>query len=91
MKQHAAIIRPRFETIWQHFSVIGRAGNCQLDTPKGGYFLSLYTLPGCATRTAALCKEVGVILTPAGASYPYGKDPEDHHIRIAPTYPSTEE
>ena len=91
MKQHAAIIRPRFETIWQHFSVLGELGIASWTTPKGGYFLSLYTLPGCAKRTAALCKEVGVILTPAGASYPYGKDPEDHHIRIAPTYPSTEE
>ena len=59
--------------------------------PKGGYFVDIDTLPGCAKETVALAKEAGVILTPAGATYPYGLDPQDSNIRIAPSFPTVEE
>ena len=59
--------------------------------PKGGYFVSLNAMPGTAKRTLALCKEAGVTMTSAGATFPYGKDPQDSNIRIAPTLPSVSE
>ena len=59
--------------------------------PKGGYFISLYVMPGCAKRVAQLCKDCGLTLTGAGAAFPYGIDPQDSHLRIAPTYPSLSE
>ena len=59
--------------------------------PKGGYFISLYVMPGCAKRVAQLCKDCGLTLTGAGSAYPYHKDPDDAHLRIAPTYPSLDE
>jgi len=59
--------------------------------PKGGYFISLYVMPGCAKRVANMCKEAGLTLTGAGSAYPYHKDPQDSHLRIAPTYPSLDE
>ena len=62
-----------------------------LRKPKGGYFISLYVMPGCAKRVAQLCKECGLTLTGAGSAYPYHKDPQDSHLRIAPTYPSLDE
>ena len=91
MKKHAALLRPRFEVVIDHLTELGELGIAEWTEPKGGYFISLYTLDGCAKRTVQLCREAGVVLTGAGAAYPYGNDPDDHHIRIAPTYPAADE
>ena len=60
-------------------------------SPKGGYFIALDTLEGCAKETVRLAKEAGVVMTPAGATFPYGKDPQDSNIRIAPSLPPVSE
>lgn len=92
MCRHARILRPKFALVQKMLEQeLSGLGIASWTNPKGGYFISLDTLPGCAVRTVALCKEAGVAMTPAGATYPYGKDPEDSNIRIAPTYPSLEE
>jgi len=92
MKKHAEILRPRFrcvlDTLEQEIAPLGIA-NWQ--TPKGGYFVSVNTAPGLAKRTLALCKEAGVVMTGAGATFPYGKDPQDSNIRIAPSLPPVQE
>ena len=93
MAKHRAIIAPKFDLVKEIFT--RDLGSCpgiaHWTDPKGGYFLSLYVMDGCAKRTVELCKQAGVVLTPAGAAYPYGIDPHDHHLRIAPTYPSLAE
>ena len=93
MKKHKAILAPKFDLVKDSFArqlaPYGRIA--RWTDPKGGYFISLYLMDGCAKRTVQLCKEAGVVLTGAGASYPYGLDPQDHHLRIAPTYPSLAE
>lgn len=92
MKKHAAVLKPKFDAVLSAFDKnFAGKGIAQWTNPKGGYFISLDVVPGTAKRTVQLCKEAGVTLTGAGATYPYGKDPEDKNIRIAPTFPSTEE
>ncbi|HBR02242.1 MAG TPA: aminotransferase [Ruminiclostridium sp.] len=92
MKKHAAIIRPKFEAVLEILDKhLAGKGIASWNKPNGGYFISLNVLEGCADRTVKLAKEAGVTLTPAGATYPYGKDPYDSNIRIAPTYPPISE
>ena len=88
MKKHAAIIAPKFDAVIKALDEnIKPLGIGSYNTPKGGYFIAFDTLPGCAKRVVALCKEAGVVMTGAGATFPYGKDPKDSNIRIAPTLP----
>lgn len=92
MKKHAEIIRPKFEAVLQVLDKeIGGLGIGEWNKPVGGYFISFEALEGCAKAIVAKCKEAGVVMTGAGATYPYGKDPKDSNIRIAPTFPTPEE
>ena len=89
MKKHGELLRMRFDAFLKELNEeIKPLDIATWTDPMGGYFISLYTRPGCAKRTVALCKEAGLVMTGAGAAYPYGKDPEDSHIRIAPSYPA---
>lgn len=92
MKKHADIIRPKFEVIENMLEEkLGGYGIGEWTKPSGGYFISFDSLPGCAKRIVNCCKKAGVKMTPAGATWPYGKDPQDTNIRIAPTYPPIED
>ena len=92
MQKHAAILRPKFRCVLRCLErEIAPLGIAAWQKPTGGYFVSVNTLPGLAKRTLALCKEVGVTMTGAGATFPYGVDPQDSNIRIAPSLPPVEE
>ena len=92
MKKHAAILNPKFQCVLRHLdTTIAPLGIASWQRPKGGYFVSVNTAPGLARRTLALCKEAGVVMTGAGATFPYGRDPQDSNIRIAPSLPPVEE
>lgn len=89
MKKHAALLKPKFDVVIAMLEK--ELASLELGSwtaPQGGYFISYQAPKGCAKRIVQLCKEAGVTLTPAGATYPYGNDPDDSNIRIAPTYPS---
>lgn len=92
MKKHAAIMAPKFHCVLRYLEEeIAPLGIASWQKPKGGYFVSVNTAPGLAKRTLALCKEAGVVMTGAGATFPYGVDPQDSNIRIAPSLPPVEE
>ncbi len=92
MARHRALLAPKFDAVLTQFKEhLGSVAGVSWTMPKGGYFIDLVTPPGAAKRTIALAKEAGITLTPAGAAYPYGVDPEDSHIRIAPSFPSLPE
>lgn len=92
MKRHAAILKPKFDTVLSILEKeIAPLGLATWHKPKGGYFISVNTMPGLAKRTLALAEEAGVVMTSAGATYPHGVDPADSNIRIAPSLPSVEE
>lgn len=92
MMKHAALMRPKFKAVLDMLeSELKPTGIAQWTNPKGGYFISLDVMEGCAKKVVSMCKEAGMILTGAGAPFPYGKDPEDKNIRIAPSYATPEE
>lgn len=92
MRKHAEFIRPKFETVEEVFEKeLSGLGIGSWTEPNGGYFISFEAMDGCAKAIAAKCKEAGVKLTGAGATFPYGKDPKDSNIRIAPSFPTPEE
>lgn len=92
MQKHAEILRPKFEAVLQILQE--ELKGLEIGSwvkPRGGYFISFNAMPGCAKAIVDKCKQLGVVLTGAGATYPYGKDPEDSNIRIAPSFPTPEE
>lgn len=92
MKKHAALLRPKFEAVLSTLDKeLTGAEIGSWIKPRGGYFISFNALPGCAKAIVAKCKSLGVVLTDAGATYPYGIDPDDSNIRIAPSFPTSEE
>ena len=92
MSKHAEILRPKFELVLNALeSELAELGCCSWEKPRGGYFVSFEGHPGTAKRTVALAKEAGVIMTGAGATWPYKNDPKDTNIRIAPTLPPLDE
>lgn len=92
MQKHAAILRPKFEAVLGILDKeLGGLGIGEWTKPLGGYFISFEAMEGCAKAIVAKCREAGVVMTGAGATFPYGKDPKDSNIRIAPTFPNAQE
>ena len=92
MKKHAGVLGPKFKMVLDTLErEIAPLGIAEWQKPKGGYFVSVNTMDGIAKRTLALCKEAGVVMTSAGATFPYGKDPRDRNIRVAPSLPPVSE
>jgi len=92
MKKHAAMLKPKFDTVTEGFAkAFEGTGIAHWKNPNGGYFVSLYVMNGCAKRVGQLCKDAGLTLTTVGATYPYGIDPDDSNIRIAPSFPNVDE
>ena len=92
MQKHAEIIKPRFESVLKHLEeAFGDNALGQWESADGGYFISFDTQEGLAKKVVALAGQAGGKLTPAGATFPYGKDPRDRNLRLAPTFPSLDE
>ena len=92
MKKHKEVLQPKFEIVLNALDKeLAPTATAQWTKPNGGYFVSVDVLPGTAKRVVQLCKEAGVVLTDAGATYPLGKDPKDSNIRIAPSFPPNSE
>ena len=92
MMKDAAIMRPKFETVLKVLEEeLGGLGIGEWTKPNGGYFISFDAMEGCAKKIVAKAKEAGLVMTGAGATYPYGKDPKDSNIRLAPSFPPVEE
>ena len=92
MEKHRQLLKPKFDAVHAQFAQqLDGMDGVSWSHPKGGYFIDLLTPPGMAKRTVALAKELGIVLTTAGAAFPYGVDPQDRHIRIAPSFPSLSE
>ena len=92
MKLHADILRPKFEAVIEQFEKdLAPCGVADWTVPRGGYFISLNVAKGCAKRVYQMMKEAGVVMTTAGATFPYGNDPDDSNLRIAPSFPPLDE
>lgn len=92
MKKHAAVLRPKFKAVLDVLETeLGGTGIATWTNPKGGYFISFNVMNDCAKKVVEMCKDAGLVLTGAGAPFPYKKDPEDSNIRIAPSFPTPEE
>ena len=92
MQGHRKILEPKFQIVEESLErELGELGIAKWSKPNGGYFVNLDVMNGCAKRVVSLCKEAGVVLTDAGATFPYGADPNDSNIRVAPTFPPQEE
>jgi DNA-binding transcriptional MocR family regulator len=91
MRAHAELIRPKFHAVLRQLDAIAPLAIAEWTQPAGGYFISVDTRPGLAKEVVRLARETGVTLTPAGATYPYGRDPDDRNIRIAPTFANVDD